>query len=144
MSPQFSQSCRIGPVDNTVDCATEAGLGPCRAAGGAANDGVANRPVAVTLGVDKGDDPADLVVEVRNQNLRTRARRGKELLRPALGAHPAHRPPFRLRGQPMYPQSHRGGIRLVQDGCRPARTKLHGLPVGRLCLDLRRYRYPNI
>ena len=81
----------------------------------------ADRPVAITLGADKGYDAADFVEELRTMNVR--AARGAEHQRPALGDRQADDPASRLRREPAHPQADRGDVRLDQGDRRHAQDQ---------------------
>ena len=76
-------------------------------------------------GADKGYDAEDFVEELRDVNVRPHVAQNSQW--PALGDRRAHHPPPRLCAQPAHPQADRGGVRLDQDGGRPAEDQLRGL-----------------
>ena len=75
----------------------------------------ADRPARITLGADKGYDAEDFVNELRSMNVAPHVAQNTSA---KLGDRRAHDPTWRLPGQPARPQTHRGGIRLDQDGSR--------------------------
>ena len=94
----------------------------------------ADRPTPITLGADKAYDTANFVGVARaHGHPACRA----EPKRAAFGDRWPHHPASRLRHLPAHPQTHRRGLRLGQDGGRPAQDAPSRPAQGRLAVHPR-------
>ena len=142
---QPSQLCHMAHVlmENrsglVVDTATTAATGTAEREAAVAMAGDLPAGQRITLRTDKAYDTRDFVAAMRRPG-RDSACLAEHQTAPLRHRWPYHAP-CPPRGQPAYPQAHRGGVRLDQDGRWPAQDPSSRHVSGRLDVHLRGGRY---
>ena len=135
---QASKLCHMGHVlmENrnglVVDATTTTATGTAEREAAIAM--VGDRPDGgrITLGGDKAYDTQDFVAQMRRLGVTPHVSQNTKGRRSAID-----HTPCRPRHQRAYPQAHRGGVRLAQDGRRPAQNPSSRHRSGRLDVHLR-------